>query len=215
MSKKNTRKSTIQDDKMLRTEKNYEEDVKKKNFKLTGVNESSIVNLINNYCHVTNTVGIDKMHDIYEGMLHYNLCEVILYFIRKEYISLDILNQLKADISYGELEAGNKSPPITIARLKARKLLMSASEMQCFAHHFGFIVGDLIPKDDEGWLFYLQTMKFVDLLYLPSYTEADLGILTETISVMHQMYKSVFNQTLKPKHHYNTHYPTLIRRYRS
>lgn len=187
---------------MLRTEKNYEEDVKKKNFKLTGVNESSIVNLINNYCHVTNTVGIDKMHDIYEGMLHYNLCEVILYFIRKEYISLDILNQLKADISYGELEAGNKSPPITIARLKARKLLMSASEMQCF-------------EDDEGWLFYLQTMKFVDLLYLPSYTEADLGILTETISVMHQMYKSVFNQTLKPKHHYNTHYPTLIRRYRS
>lgn len=88
---------------------------------------------------------------------------------------------------------------------------MSASEMHSFFHHFGLIVCDLVPKNDKTWQFYLQTVKFVDLLYLPFYTENDLSNLTLTISKMHAMYKKLFNQTLKPKHHYITHCPTMIK----
>lgn len=190
----------------------YEEDLNKKAFKLTGISEASIVNFID-FCHVVNTVGVDIMHDIYEGIWHYDMCEIILRFINEGYISLDKLNQLKTDFEYGEIEAGNKSPPITKERLEAQKLLMSASEMQCFVQHFGLMVGDYIPKVDPAWQFYLQIIRFIDLIYLPSYSDENLQELQETVHIMHSQYITTFNQKLKPKHHIVTHYPTLIRRY--
>lgn len=196
----------------MRNERNYEEDVEKKSVTLTGVSERSILNLIL-YSHVINSMGADITHDIYEGILHYNLSEIILRFVRNEYISLAKLNELKDDLLYGELEAGNKSPWIILERLKKKKLLMSASEMQCFANHFGLIVGDFIPKDDPAWKFYLQILKFLDLIYLPSFSKSDLKTLSQAIATMNDMYKTQFNQTLKPKHHIITHYPTLINRY--
>lgn len=197
----------------MRNRKNYEEDLKAKDFKQTGIKEDSFVNLIF-LCHATISLGIDIMHDVFEGISHYNLCEIILAFIRDDYCTLDELNRLKADLSYGDVENGDKSPPITMERLQSRRLLMSASEMQCFAHHFSLIVGDLIPDQNYPvWKFLLETIKFVDLLFLPSYTEQDLNKLATAIATMNSMYKRIFGVKLKPKHHHVTHYPTMIRRF--
>lgn len=78
--------------------------------------------------------------------------------------------------------------------------------MQCFAHHFALIVGDLIPdKNYRVWKFLIETMKFVDMIFLPFYTQQDLDNLASTISKMNEMYIDVFKQNLKPKHHYVTH----------
>lgn len=213
LQKKETKTSTTEVYTKLRNKVNYEEDLKKNNFKTTGIKEDSFVNLIF-LCHATICLGIDIMHDVFEGILHYNLCEIILALINDGYCSLDTLNKLKSDLSYGEVESGDKSPPITMKRLQSRKLLMSASEMQCFAHHFPLIVGDLIrDKNYPVWKFLLQTIKFVDLLFLPFYTPQDLNNLTNTISKMNEMYITIFKTDLKPKHHYVTHYPTMIRRF--
>lgn len=168
MHKKDTQTSTIQNDSMMRDRANYEEDLKKKNFKLTGISEASVVNLID-CSHVTNTVGVDLKHDFYEGLLHYSMSEIIVRFITEGYISLEKLNELKANLVYGEEEDGNKSPPITMENLTSKKFIMSASEMHCFVNHFGFMVGDYIPKDDPAWIFYVQILKCLDLIYLPSY----------------------------------------------
>lgn len=212
MHSKQTKTATTQIDKLMRNKKNYFEDLKKNNYRFTGVYEESIVNSFY-LSHATNSIGVDNMHDILEGILHYNMCEIILHYIRKKTFSLDKLNQLKSDLSYGELESGNKSPPIEMKRLTKKKLTMSASEMGTFARHFGFMVGDLVTKSDKQWQFYLKTMKFVDLVDLKAYTENDLKDLTTTISDMNQMYVTLFKQTLKAKHHIITHYPTLITLY--
>lgn len=213
LRKKETKTATTEVYREMRDKVNYEEDLKKNNFKGTGIKEDSFVNSIC-LCHVTTCLGIDIMHDVFEGILHYNLCEIILALINDGYCSLDLFNKLKADLSYGEVEAGDKSPPITLKRLQSNKLLMSASEMQCFAHHIMLIVGDLIPnKNYRVWKFLLQTVKFVDLLFLPFYTPQDLDNLKITISKMNEMYIRIFKTELKPKHHYLTHYPTMIRRF--
>lgn len=221
LHRKETETATTQVDKMLRNEKNYSTDLKKKKFSLTGINEESIVNRFF-LSHATNSIGADTMHDILEGILHYHMCEIIIYFIQAEVFTLDQLNQLKFDLRYGQLESGNKSPPIAIKRLNRKKLLMSASEMDTFARHFGFIVGDVVTKNkaknkkiqlknNKVWKFYLETMKLIDLVDLQSYTEDDLENLTKTISNMNTMYLTLFKTTLKPKHHIITHYPRLIR----
>lgn len=52
----------------MRNKENYEEDLKKNDFKKTGIKEDSFVNLIC-LCHVTVCVGIDIMHDVFEDIL--------------------------------------------------------------------------------------------------------------------------------------------------
>ncbi|KAG4074965.1 hypothetical protein HA402_014544 [Bradysia odoriphaga] len=88
----------------MRDKANYSQDLKMKNFEETGIREDAFVNSIS-LCHATINIGIDRMHDVFEGILHYNLCEVMLALIRDGYCSLDTLNKLKADLSYGEVEA--------------------------------------------------------------------------------------------------------------
>lgn len=121
MHSKQTKTATTQIDKLMRNKKNYFEDLKKNNYRFTGVYEESIVNSFY-LSHATNSIGVDNMHDILEGILHYNMCEIILHYIRKKTFSLDKLNQLKSDLSYGELESGNKSPPIEMKRLTKKNL---------------------------------------------------------------------------------------------
>lgn len=212
MSKKQTQLRTTQDDSKMRNPENYERDLKKHDEKLTGIVENSIVNSIH-LCHATECFGVDIMHDVFEGILHYNLSATIRQFIKDGYFTLAQLNKLKSDFEFGEVESGNKSPALTMKKLKSKKLLMSAAEMHSFFHHFGLIVGDLVPKSDKTWKFYLETTKVLDLLFLPSYNDKDLSLLASTISNMNSMYKKLFNETLKPKHHYITHYPTMIRRF--
>lgn len=212
MHRNETETATVQGDKLMRNEKNYAEDVAKNDFTNTGVKEESIINSFF-LCLATNSIGADVMHDILEGVLHYNLCEIILDFIKKGYFSLDQLNQLKFDLSYGEIESNNKSSPIVMKRLVARRLMMSASEMNTFARHFVFMVGHLVPTSDPAWQFYLMTMKFVELMDLTNYPENVLTDLKQTISKMNETYKTLFRTHLKPKHHLIIHYPTLIKRY--
>lgn len=65
---------------LLRNELNHDEDVIASNLSLTGIRENSILNLINSF-HVTKNFAIDIMHDIFEGVCHYNICHIIMKLI--------------------------------------------------------------------------------------------------------------------------------------
>lgn len=204
--------ATTEDISMLRTEQNYDDDVKKKNPDETGIKWFSIFNSIFLF-HVIHSVGMDVMHDLCEGVLRYNMCEIILHFIRRKKFSLKLLNNRKNNFAYDYNDRGNKSKNITMKNLKKRKLSMSSSEMTTFVHVFSFLVGDLVEPDDEVWKFYLKTMEVLDLVYLRSYTEEDLVKLGHSICEMNEMYKRLFKQTLKPKHHLLTHYPNATKKF--
>lgn len=110
LRKTQTRIRTTQDDAKMRNKENYAEDVRKNNAKLTGIVEDSIINLIF-LCHATLTLGIDIMHDIFEGILHYHMCAIILEFIKDPDLGFTLakLNQLKSEFEYGEVESGNNT----------------------------------------------------------------------------------------------------------
>lgn len=55
----------------LRTQVNYEEDITL-NLSLTGIKEICIFNSTPSF-HVINNLSVDIMHDIFEGILHYDL----------------------------------------------------------------------------------------------------------------------------------------------
>lgn len=56
---------------LLRNPLNYADDVRVNDLKQTGVYKESILNKIISF-HVTSNYSVDIMHDIFEGICHYN-----------------------------------------------------------------------------------------------------------------------------------------------
>lgn len=193
----------------MRTIENYTEDVALNNFSETGIYKESILNKIHSF-YVTQNYVVDIMHDIFEGVCHYNMCHIIKYYINLQIFSLETLNLRKKNFNYGPLESGNLSPEITELQINKFRLKMTAREMMTFVHYFSLMIGDLIPMYDEVWNFYLVFIKIIDILLSYRYTESTTSYLKQLISQHNSMYTHFFNDTLKPKHHFLIHYPSII-----
>jgi hypothetical protein len=87
---------------------------------------------------------------------------------------------------------------------------MKASEMFCFVRNFALMVGDLVPTGDEVWSFYLCLQDILDLVFAKRISTKELILLKTLISEHHEEYLHLFNDTLKPKHHFMLHYVRSI-----
>lgn len=191
----------------VRSEQNYLLDVNLGNVSLTGVNENSIFNQITNF-HVTNNPSVDIMHDLLEGVCHYDLTQIITYFIHtKKYFSLDLINKRILCNNYGHLSA-NKPGPITDGMLIKKKLKYSASEMYSFTINLSAIIGDLVPRDDECWSLYVILRQILSIVMSDVISEQMCDVLFDLIQVHHQTYIKFFGD-LKPKFHFMVHYPRI------
>lgn len=123
--KSSTHKDCVINHNLLRNEINYAEDVSIGEVSLTGIKVNSILNSINSF-HVTRNFAVDIMHDIFEGICHFDMCHIIQKLIEMRYFDLGKLNDRKVLFNYGESEIGNISPPITHKHLMNFHLNMTA-----------------------------------------------------------------------------------------
>lgn len=148
--KTSTHTACITKPNLLRNKENYIADVLANDASTTGtgIKENCIFNTINSF-HVTTNFAVDMMHDIFEGVCHFNLFHVINKFIEMRYFDLNTLNNRKFLVNYSDIEIGNISPAITSNNLSSFHLKMTAREMMTFVHIFPLMIGDLVPHDDE------------------------------------------------------------------
>lgn len=191
-----------------RNRENYDTDVAIENETETGIKEYSIFNRIPLF-HVTESSGPDLAHDLTEGVLHTVFTNAILYFIQKEYFTVDDLNKRMRSMDFGEMEKGNLPTDITNEKLDQEKLKMTSSEMFFFAHHFSLIVGDWVPDEDPVWQLVVTAIKFFDLCYLPSYDRNDINALADETEQLNTLMINLFQVNLKHKSHLTTHYCEL------
>lgn len=98
------------DTNVMRSQANYANDLTINNLSITGIYEESIFNEVP-YFHVVENYSVDIMHDLFEGVFHYNMCKIILYLISEtRSFTLDVLNGRKQNFQYGDSEIGNISP---------------------------------------------------------------------------------------------------------
>lgn len=184
---------------------NYNEDLISGNYSETGIHENSLFNDILHF-HVTSNYCVDYMHDIFEGICHYNMSAIISYYVNNKIFSLNTLNQRKNLFDYGETEIGNISPNITLQHLKNHHFQMTAREMWCFVHHFTLFIGDLIPRNDEVWSFFITMLKVIDLCLLNEFNNHNIEKLRIESEAMNKKYIELFNDTPKFKHHVIAHH---------
>ncbi|XP_047995688.1 uncharacterized protein LOC125233664 isoform X1 [Leguminivora glycinivorella] len=205
-------KQTVESVYDLRNRDNYTEDLSSNDPTGTGVNGGSIFNTLPTY-HVTENMAVDIMHDIFEGVCHYDICNMLLYYVhRTKLFSLSTLNNRLSLFDYSAKELDQKpTTEITIENLKNKKLKMSASEMSCFVNILPFLIGDLVPEDDRVWNFFLNLLKIIDILLMSEIDCSMIEYLKYLVTEHHEQYLEYFNDTLKPKHHFMIHYPSIIK----
>jgi len=79
-----------------------------------------------------------------------------------------------------------------------------------FSHYY--IVGDLVLENDQIWKFLLNVIQIIDLLLLSTFDNQVLFKLQKCIEYYNLKYVELFNDNLKPKHHFLTHYCSIIKK---
>lgn len=177
----------------------------------SGIREISVFNNIPSF-HVVENLTVDIMHDLFEGVCHYDLCELINQFvIQDDFFSLDVLNNRTQLFIYGESENGNKPTVIKPDHVKKKKLNMSAREMWTFCRFLPIIIGDLVPRKNKHWELLINLNKIIDITLKSNFQETDLLTLENLISKHHDLYIQLFNANLKPKFHFMIHYPYVMK----
>lgn len=87
-------------------------------------------------------------------MTSFKVSHIINYLIDFGIYSLQAINGLKAQFSFGDIEIGNISRDISRDRNGSCVFKMTAREMMCFVHFFPLIYGNRVPEDNEVWLFF-------------------------------------------------------------
>ncbi|EFN60891.1 hypothetical protein EAG_02219, partial [Camponotus floridanus] len=199
----------LEDETVLRTRTSYVTDLTLENSSLTGIKEECVFNEVNSF-HVTDNAYVDIMHDVLEGIAHYDMIPIINHFIDIGDFNLSDLNHSVQMFHYGP-DVQNKPPYIDNDFATKSKLKMTASEMLIFCRLFGVIIGHRIKSyNDPFWKLYLLLKEIIELLQSRSVTEDFASAFKVLVLEHHNQYMKCTNKCLKPKHHYLVHYARVM-----
>jgi len=204
-TKEISRTAFEEDEGLIRKKEEYFTDLQQP-FIDSGLKEQTILIEIDSF-HPYENFSVDTMHDIIEGVCHYDLSEMIKHFLK--FTTLETINHRKRNFDYGILHSGNRSPDIQMGHLNKSRLQMTASEMLTFIFFFPLMIGDLVPYDGV-WEFLLYLIQLLNLVMSPTFDNDKLSFLKITVEKHNKLYITLFQQHLKPKFHHLLHYCRVI-----
>lgn len=209
----NTKHLCVEQSDLLRNKTNYEADLNDNNFKKTGVHFKCCFQDVGLDYDVTENSVVDVMHDFLEGISKYVTAYLLLDLIcLKTYFSIESLNYKLQYFDYGPNDSGNKPTLFELKKLKNLNVKMSASEMLCFVRYAPLIFGDLVPEGTKSWEVFLMMREILFIIISPAIKKESIDYLSVLIENFNQQFQVVFNTHLRPKFHFLTHYPSVIRK---
>ena len=175
-----------------------------------GINYMSVLDEVPGFS-VIEGLPHDIMHDMYEGIVPYEMKLVLCHCVSMKYFSLDEVNERMS--KYGFVD--NKPRPIDpcILRSHETKICQSASQMMTLCQHLPLLIGDKVPQDDVHWTSFLLLLKICNIANSPTLSHDTIAYFRILIEEKLHVFKEVYpNENLLPKHHYMIHYPSQIER---
>lgn len=176
---------------------------------IKGIKVNSVFNALKSF-HVCQP-GLPPClgHDIFEGVLAYDVALYLKYFIKqKKWFTYTLLNRRITQFKYKGSDALTK--PCTVN--EGPKLSGQAIQNWNFLRLLPLLIGDKVQNpDDEVWQLTLQLKDIVDLVCAQRISQSQVVYLDIIIQEYLESRKCLFPECkLKPKHHYLRHYPALI-----
>ena len=159
---------------------------------------------------VINGLPHDMMHDLYEGIVPYELKLLLQHCVSCKYFTIDELNERIERTSFAKNKPRLIDPSAVASETKIRQ---SASQMMALSQHIPLLIADKIPLEDLHWKSFLLLLRICSIANSLTVTPDTLEYLSIIITEKLQLLKEVYpNNKLIPKHHYMVHYPSQIQR---
>ncbi|KAJ1519026.1 hypothetical protein ONE63_011370 [Megalurothrips usitatus] len=178
-----------------------------------GVKENSMFNSLK-YFHATSHLVPCLAHDLFEGVVTWDLAGIIRHFVEKRYFTYKLLNRRIKTFQCVKGDAPNK-PAYVLPN--GKKLGGHAVQNWTLLRLFPFIIGDKVTDYEEpGWKLYLLLKELCEYFCAPALHKTDIPYLKDVLLPAYFETRSVLDQDkyrLKPKHHFMAHYPELTLKY--
>ena len=221
MATRSTSQSCFNEDEFdLRTPQNHQEHClslcgnnRSENSMEFGINRVSILEEVPGFS-VAIGMPHDVMHDLFEGVVHYELKLFLHYCVlRKKFLSVDTLNKRIQGYDFG---SDDKPSTIDAGSLDSvdKKFRQSAAQTISLVRNLPLLIADKLPLDDPNWASFLLLIRICQIALSPinsTDTVPYLRVLvTEKLTMLKKLYP---DSSIKPKMHYMVHYPSQIERY--
>lgn len=178
-----------------------------------GINERSILLDVKYFSMLNWGLPHDIMHDLFEGVVQYEIKLLLLHCIASKYFSLEEFNHRLIGFEYGYSEVADKPTVITSQHIHSdgKHLRQGSAQSWLLARILPLLVGSIIPESDAHWQCYLKLLKIIDIALAPLITKDVCGVLGVLIKEHHNAFKKLNpGWTITPKMHYMIHYPMQI-----
>ncbi len=141
-----------------------------------------------------------------------SLC--IKTLIQMKYFTLEYLNQKIASFPYQHADKVDRPQPIPKTFLSRGTIGGNGHENATLLRLLPLLVGSVVPEGNGAWTVLMELKEVVQLALCPSFTDETLDYFQSKISDHKQVLLKTFPEfSLRPKHHYVEHYPTMIKCY--
>ncbi|XP_055308672.1 uncharacterized protein LOC129572687 [Sitodiplosis mosellana] len=211
-SKQVCQSMTKEDPNLIRTQKNYEECLavvgsKSKVKDTKGIKSYCCLNDLNQF-HIMKNITVDFMHDILEGLIGFTVENIFNLCVTSKIATMDQIQGLIDCYYFGELDKSNK--PLKI-NLEKKNLGQNASQAYCLFTNLPFILFKFREQLHEIWKPVELLLQILQIVSSYSITDKDIERLETLIHSYLEAYKTIFNEHLRPKHHFLLHYVRVIR----
>lgn len=215
MNSVDCKKSIVEDVGKYRTKEKYNQTIQQINvtnildFKETkGIKAYCSLNNLK-YFHILDNRNVDIMHDLLEGTIPFLLKHFFLYCIAEGIFAEKNLGNYVKFFYYGKLNSSNIPSPINLTK---KNLGQNASQTKCLFQHLPLIFFDFREnKSLKGvWSSIESMLKILQIVHSSTITKSNLEQLKQLISNHLKSLTEHFGCEQIPKHHFMTHYPSVI-----
>ena len=174
-----------------------------------GIKRASVFNSLR-YFHVCN-LGLPPClgHDLFEGIVRYDLALFIKDLVKKKWFSYEYLNRTMKRTQLKGFDASDKPPEI---KSSGEKISGHAVENWCLLRNLPFFLHAVVQEpEDQSWQLILRLREIFQFVCSQRVSRGQVLSLQSLIDEYLLDRKEAFPLVkLRPKHHYLRHYPELI-----
>lgn len=173
-----------------------------------GINRLSILEDVPGFT-VVHGLQHDIMHDLFEGVVPYELKFLLKHCVQAKYFTINELNERIRRYDF----ICNKPTEIDegVTNSLDRKIRQSASQMMTLSQELPLLIGDKIKVHDKNWDSFLLLLRICSIAISPVITPDTVAYLRILIEEKLVLFRQLYpDASIIPKLHYMIHYPAQI-----
>lgn len=181
-----------------------------------GIKTESVLHKLK-YFHLSNNYGLDTMHDMSEGVIMMEIKLVLDQLIKKNVITVDLLNKRIHSFQYGFKEVKNRPSSnfmlIEIKNIKSHKIKQKSAQVLCLLRVLPFILSDKIKHMETDP--YMKLLSYLNEIHKivnsDTVNRGTLDYLVEITKDHHNLFRELFpTVNFINKHHHMEHYAECL-----